>query len=206
MYPGAETYVVTLHVTSGFGCENDTVVTVNILPGPNALFTVNPSSANLFVDLTFTDQSTANGSPLADWYWNFADGDTSSLQNPVHQYDNEGQYDVMLIVTDEAGCQDTAVVMVPIYHGPLVPSAFSPNGDNNNDWLMVLGGNFETVDFKIYNNWGQVIFETQDPLSLGWNGIFNDEPQPIGVYVYVAKVTTYDGVEHVLSGDVSLIR
>lgn len=71
---------------------------------------------------------------------------------------------------------------------------------------MVLGGNFETLDFKIYNNWGQIVFQTQDPLSAGWDGTFKSEPQPIGVYVYVATVTTYDGVEHVLSGDVSLIR
>ncbi|MBI3136856.1 MAG: PKD domain-containing protein [Bacteroidetes bacterium] len=205
-YSSSQGYTVVLTVTSGFGCSDDTTANVTILPGPTADFDVNPSSANLYVDLTFTDQSVPNGSPLDQWLWNFADGDSSSLQNPVHQYDYEGEYDIELIVIDEAGCRDTAYLMVPIYHGPLVPSAFSPNGDNNNDWLMVLGGNFETLDFKIYNNWGQVIFETQDPLSMGWNGIFKDEPQPMGVYVYVAKVTTYDGVEHVLSGDVSLIR
>jgi len=201
---GSQTVVLT--VTSGFGCSDDTTVSVNILPGPDAAFTASPESANLFVDINFTDQSTANGSPLSEWYWNFADGDTASTQNAVHQYDNEGEYNVQLIVIDEAGCTDTAYLVVPIYHGPLVPSAFSPNGDNNNDWLMILGGNFETVDFKIYNNWGQIIFETQEPTSLGWDGRYKDEPQPIGVYVYVAKVTTFDGVEHVLSGDVSLIR
>lgn len=205
-YSSAQQYTVTLTVASGFGCSNDTVVDVNILPGPTADFSANPSSANLFVDINFTDLSTANGSPISQWLWDFADGDTSAIQNPVHQYDNEGQYNVGLIVIDEAGCQDTAYVLIPIYHGPLVPSAFSPNGDQNNDWLMVLGGNFETLNFKVYNNWGQLVFETNDPLSPGWDGTFNDEPQPIGVFVYVAVVTTYDGVEHLLSGDVSLIR
>lgn len=197
---------VILTVQSGFGCEDDTIVNVNILPGPNAEFSVNPASANLFVDIQFTDLSTPNGSPLSQWIWNFADGDSSNVQNPVHQYDTEGQYDVQLIVIDAAGCSDTAIVMIPIYHGPLVPSGFSPNGDGNNDFLMILGGNFETVDFKIYNNWGQLIYETTDPNDQGWDGRYKDEPQPIGVYVYVAKVTTFDGVEHTLAGDVSLIR
>ena len=205
-YAAATGYTVTLTATSSFGCTDDTTVNVTILPGPDAQFTANPGSANLFVDINFTDGSTANGSPLSSWFWNFGDGDTSNTQNSIHQYDNEGQYPVMLIVVDEAGCIDTAIVTIPIYHGPLVPTAFSPNGDSNNDWLMILGGNFETVDFKIYNNWGQVIFSTTDPSSLGWNGKYKDEDQPIGVYVYVAKVTTFDGVEHVLSGDVSLIR
>lgn len=205
-YGSAQGYTVVLSVTSGFGCSDDTTVNVNILPGPDAAFTVFPESANLFVDVDFTDESVANGSPLSQWLWNFADGDTSSAQNPVHAFNNEGEYNVQLIVIDEAGCSDTAIVMVPIYHGPLVPSAFSPNGDLNNDFLMVLGGNFESVNFKIYNNWGQVIFETNDPSSLGWDGTYKGEPQPIGVYVYVATVTTYDGEEHVLSGDVSLIR
>lgn len=205
-YSTAQGYTVTLTVTSGFGCTDDTVVNVNILPGPTADFTADPLIANLFVDINFTDQSVANGSPLNQWIWNFADGDTSSMQNPIHPYDNEGQYNVELIVIDEAGCRDTAYLMIPIFHGPLVPSAFSPNGDGNNDWLMILGGNFETVDFKIYNNWGQLVFETVDPSSQGWNGNFLDEPQPIGVFVYVAVVTTYDGEKHTLSGDVSLIR
>ncbi|MBK6526610.1 MAG: gliding motility-associated C-terminal domain-containing protein [Crocinitomicaceae bacterium] len=192
-YGSSQNYAVTLSVTSGFGCSNDTVVSVNILPGPTADFTANPLSANLFVDINFTDQSTANGSPLDQWLWSFADGDTSSLQNPVHAYDLEGQYNVELIVIDEAGCIDTAYLIIPIFHGPLVPSAFSPNGDGNNDLLMILGGNFESVDFKIYNNWGQLVFETTDPSSSGWDGNFKGEPQPIGVFVYVAVVTRYDG-------------
>ena len=71
---------------------------------------------------------------------------------------------------------------------------------------MLLGGNFSSVDFTIYNNWGEIVFNTQDVNSPGWDGTFKDEPQPLGVYVYVATVTTYDGEEHFLSGDVSLIR
>ncbi|MBK6526786.1 MAG: hypothetical protein IPG07_15275 [Crocinitomicaceae bacterium] len=55
---------------------------------------------------------------------------------------------------------------------------------------------------KQSNNRGQLAFETTDPQSSGWNGNFKGEPQPIGVFVYVAVVTRYDGEVVTLSGDV----
>jgi gliding motility-associated-like protein len=200
------TYEVNLTVSSGFGCVHDTLIAVTVNQGPLAKFSANPASVNLFVDINFIDQSIENEAPITDWQWDFNDGDSSAIQNPIHQYSLEGEYDVSLIVTDEFGCSDTAIVMVPIYHGPLIPSGFSPNGDGTNDVLMLLGGNFSEVDFKIYNNWGEIVFETTDVNSDGWDGTYKEEPQPLGVYVYVARVVTYDGVEHLLSGDVSLIR
>lgn len=205
-YPSEGAYDITLSVTSEFGCSHDTTITVLINLGPIASFDANPESANLYVDVNFTDTSVPNGAPLATWDWNFGDGETADTQNTIHQFNFEGEYNVELIVTDELGCKDTAYKIVPIYHGPLVPTAFSPNGDSNNDLLMLLGGNFSEIDFTIYNNWGEIIFATTEVDSPGWDGTYKGEPQPLGVYVYVAKVKTYDGVEHVLSGDVSLIR
>lgn len=199
-------YNITLSVTSAFGCTHDTTITLTVNKGPIASFDVNPESANLYVDINFTDQSIENGAPIVDWLWHFGDGDSAVTQNTVHQYDLEGEYSVELIVTDDFGCKDSAYKVVPIYHGPLIPSAFSPNGDSNNDFLMILGGNFSSVDLKIYNNWGELLFQTNEVNSPGWDGTYKDEPQPLGVYVYVATVTTFDGVEHLLSGDVSLIR
>ena len=71
---------------------------------------------------------------------------------------------------------------------------------------MILGGNFSSVDFRIYNNWGEVIYSTNDPNASGWDGTYKGIDQPLGVYVYTAVVTTFDGNEVLLEGDVSLIR
>ncbi len=205
-YNAPGTYEITLSVTSEFGCSNDTIIPLIINLGPTADFSVNPASTNPFVDITFTDESTEDGVPIISWDWDFDDGDSSNTQNTSHQYDTEGEYNVQLVIADELGCSDTAIQIVPIFHGPLVPSAFSPNGDSNNDFLFVVGGNFSAVDFTVYNNWGQIVFESSEVNIPGWDGTFKGEPQPLGVYVYVAKVTTFDGVEQILSGDVSLIR
>jgi gliding motility-associated-like protein len=100
---------------------------------------------------------------------------------------------------------DTAKNIVNIYLPPNVPSAFSPNGDGNNDNLFVYGGPYETLEFKIYNNWGEVIFKTNDA-TIGWNGTYNGVEQPVGVYVWTVKATTTDGGQHEISGDTSLIK
>ncbi len=207
-YAIAGNYDIYLSVTSSDGCSKDTTINVGILPGPTAEFSFDPTEgASVGDPVNFTDESTpGNAIPLATWSWDFDDSTYSNAQDPTHVFDPEGEYNVQLIVVDEEGCKDTVVHMVPVYHGPQAPTAFSPDGDGLNDYFMILGGDFETLDFKVYNNWGQLIYSQTDPNLPGWDGTFKDKEQPIGVYVFVATVTTYDGVEHLLSGDVSLIR
>lgn len=205
-YAVAGTYDVTLTVASGFGCTNSVTTAVTINEGPTASFNVSPPSGNVGDNIYFTDNSTSNPDDIVSWLYDLGDGNFIYSADGSHAYDPEGEYEVLLIVIDESGCTDTARVTVPIYHGPLVPSAFTPNGDGHNDLVMLLGGNFESVDFKIYNNWGEEIFATNEVDSQGWDGTYKGKEQPMGVYVYTAIVTTFDGEEHVLKGDISLIR
>jgi large repetitive protein len=71
--------------------------------------------------------------------------------------------------------------------------------------LHVLGGPFETVDFRLYNEWGHQVFISTDP-DLGWDGTMGGKPQPAGIYVYTVIGTTIDGREINISGNVTLIR
>ena len=201
-------HLVTLTVTSAYGCDSTLVQSIDVLPGPIADFEVLTSPSGPQETVNFNDLSTPGDSDIITWEWIFGDGDTTKFfeQNTTHAYADEGEYDVDLIVVDEDGCRDTATQDVIIFHGPQVPTAFSPNGDGENDNFMILGGNYEAIDFKVYNNWGEIVFETTDPESPGWDGTHKGAPQPIGVFVYIAVVTTYDGAEHTLNGDVSLIR
>ncbi|MBD3637102.1 MAG: PKD domain-containing protein [Crocinitomicaceae bacterium] len=206
-YSGTSVYSVNLSVTSGFGCSNDTTINTQVFQGPTAAFNVTPPSGNVGADINFTDASVADVNPIISWTYDF--GDSSGVvsgPDAIHQFDPEGEYEVTYVIMDDQGCTDTVQITVPIFHGPLVPSAFTPNNDGNNDFLMILGGNYETVDFKVYNNWGEVIYETQDPNAAGWDGTYKGIDQPMGVYVYTAVVTRFDGEEVTLSGDVSLIR
>ena len=110
-----------------------------------------------------------------------------------------------MIVTDVNGCTDTTCQQEIISMPPSVPSGFTPNGDGENDVFFVYGGPFKKLDFKIYNNWGELIFES-DKQSMGWDGKRKGIDQAIGVYVYTVVGITEDDKEHQLSGDVTLLR
>ena len=88
---------------------------------------------------------------------------------------------------------------------PKLPDAFSPNGDGMNDIFYVRGGPFETMELKIFNGWGEMVFETTDP-EFGWDGTHNGKPEINGVYVYTVVATSVEGQDFDRSGKVTLIR
>jgi gliding motility-associated-like protein len=115
----------------------------------------------------------------------------------------------MLIITSAGGCTDTIISDVTpeetLTTPVAIPTGFSPNGDGTNDVLHVLGGPFKEVDFSIYNEWGNLIYHTNDPDG-GWDGTYKGMLQPGGVYIYTATGTTIAGRFVKLSGNVTLIR
>ena len=114
-------------------------------------------------------------------------------------------------VTDKYGCQksDTLLITIKdvICEEPyiFVPNTFSPNGDGTNDILYVRGLTLISVDFAIYDRWGERIFATKDP-SIGWDGTYKDKPCQPGVYVYYLTATCIGGAEYVKKGNVTLMR
>ena len=65
-----------------------------------------------------------------------------------------------------------------------VPSAFTPNGDGNNDvFLPKYLCLFTSYQLKVYNRWGQLVFASTNPAD-GWDGRMGGSPQPPGVYVW----------------------
>lgn len=86
-----------------------------------------------------------------------------------------------------------------------VPNVFTPNGDGKNDVLYVYGNYVATIQFRIFNQWGQLIF-VSDNISNGWDGAYKGQQQPVGVYAYVLKVVLQDGVVINKKGAINLIR
>ena len=109
-YAGVGPYTVTLTVTTNNGCTNTRVRTVNTINAePQAAFNW-PAEVCTGSPAAFTDNSTAPGSTVTGWNWNFGDpasgaNNTSTLQNPTHIFSGPGTYTVTLNVTSAAGCQ-----------------------------------------------------------------------------------------------------
>jgi len=91
-----------------------------------------------------------------------------------------------------------------------IPNAFAPSAIGSSDVnTLKIYGTVKSAVLRIYNQWGQMIKELDNPLApggTGWDGTFDGKPQPTGVYVYVAKITYLNGKTETRSGSINLIR
>lgn len=210
-YTETGVYSVYLKITSPLGCEIDRNFAnlIRVEPSPLADFTFSPQQPTGFdPTVSFFDNSIDANS----WQWNFGGEGTSFDINPTYTFKDTGVYNVDLVVVHPSGCPDTASAVIDVV--PLVtyflPNAFSPNNDAKNDQFIGKGtllndiGNFS---MRIWNRWGEQVFETEDPFQ-GWNGTKNNTGQlsPQGVYAYRVMYTAPRGREKELSGHVTLVR
>lgn len=204
-YQQAGRYAVTLIASNPATCNKaDTVRrTITILPNPVALFDYTPIIPEPNTPLKFVNQSV----DAQRYRWAFGDGGTSSEESPEHFYKRSGNYKVCLTAISVAGCLDTLCrnIVADVRIAADVPNAFSPNGDGNNDVLYVRGAAIETFTFRLYNRWGQLIFETSS-LQKGWDGTWNGKPQEADAYAYTLTATFIDGTTASKSGHITLLR
>ena len=139
--------------------------------------------------------------------WSFGDGDTSILTDPIHQYNVTGLFDACLIAYNQFGCADTVCQEISTLIVPLidVPNAFTPNGDGINDKVFVRGFGITKMNFRIYNRWGQLVFQSVDEVN-GWDGKFKGVIQPMDSYGYTLEVTFGNGTRATKKGDITLVR
>lgn len=203
-------YNVSLTLTTNSGCTStfSAVNYVNVYPNPNADFDYNPNPVYISEPTVhFTDNSQVN---IATWHWNFGDNSVSPVQNPVHSYNDAGEYTVVLAVSNQYGCVDTVrkVVKVREDFNFYVPNAFTPNGDGNDDFFTGLGTDIGDFEMMIFDRWGNLIYKSND-YNQPWDGKIKHKGDIVqeDVYVYKIKVTEQDTHhEHVFNGHVSLLK
>ena len=122
-------------------------------------------------------------------------------------YRKTGLYKACLVAYGYEGCNDTICKMVPASVVPIidVPTGFTPNGDGVNDILYVRGAAIESLNFRIYNRWGQLVFHTTSA-EIGWDGKFNGKLQPMESYAYVLSATFIDGTTEEKKGNITLLQ
>jgi len=197
-----------LHVMDNNGCEKS-APTASIFIQPYApkvnwdttVIIGSPAPLNAFAGSGFTYTWTPLVTDL--------NCTTCVVYNPVSTTTNNITYSVM--VQDEHLCaivKNTYHVNVEIKVSIDVPTAFTPNGDGINDVIFPDGWGLRKLNyFKIFNRWGQLVFESND-LSIGWDGVFQGAPQNIETYVYQVSAETYLDKQPTLtkSGTFKLLR
>ncbi len=122
VYGSSGSYTVNLRTTGGNGCFKDSAqVFDRFFDKPIASFDVNNKTICQGADNIFTDMSTAPNSTIKSRLWNFGDGTTSTVTNPVKRFTNPGQYVVTLVVTNNENCvSDSFSQLITVYLQPVV--------------------------------------------------------------------------------------
>ncbi len=205
----ADTYLI--EAVDANGCTFDTSL---ILNDPNALalelsedyFEI--EGTNIIDLFLLTNASDVDSIIWSDGLKIFCD----DCLNPKIEVEESGTYEVSII--DEFGCLASARFQVVIKEvfSIFVPSTFSPNGDGVNDVLFIYTGDNidEIVKFEIYARWGEQVFSVNsvppnDP-DYGWDGSFLGKDMDPAVFAYYAVLKDINGEEHLVYGDITLIR
>lgn len=286
IYSTFGTYTITLvAIDSICGIRDTASITLEHTGGfkPTAIFSSEYSGCDHNLEAVFTNASPGNNT----YYWDFGDGTTAAVDDPVHSFPSEGSYQVMMVATDilcqtsdtayetltfkdtvpdpqvqvwhpqcnhgvlevqtlnhrdrflyhwdyegqsadgvdsrlafnEAGTHlvyltitdtlcsavyeyDFKVIIEEINRDTYIPNAFSPNADGVNDEFIITGDKCGKTDLlRIFNRWGEVVFETTRPYEVFWDGTYHGKDVPQAVYLYFLH--TPNGVKR---GHLTLFR
>lgn len=186
-------YQITHIISTEHNCMDTIVQTVTIPELPQAGFYYNSDNGlNIGATFNFIDTSFYSSS----YFWDFGNGDTSSIQNPSNTYFENGDYTVYQFVYNQFGCVDSAFTTITINTvtddiTQLIPNVISPNGDGKNDvWkLEFIDLLYPTATVEIYNQWGQRLFYSEG-YATPWDAKFNGEFVPEGNYYYVINLNS----------------
>ena len=208
-YAAPGIYTTYLSLTSPHDCFGDITLDtpVEALESPTAGFSFTPEAVDMRdPTVTIRDESAR----AAAWDYDFGPGGTSRERSPAVTLPGFGEYELVQAVTHANGCVDTArrLLTVDPFVRYVLPNAFTPNSDGDNERFRGVGFLELVTDFRmrIYSRWGELLFETDDP-DLGWDGTVmrNGEPAQPGVYLYVVDYASPEGTE-LLEGFVTLVR
>lgn len=194
-------YIVQLTVTTPFGTTSSTTntISVNEIPVLNA-------QRDTIIDIGDNAALVASSSSTGAYSWS-PDNDVNCPDCAVTFASPQDSTTYTVTLTDENGCsaESSVLVLVNFAAGIGVPSAFSPNGDGNNDILFVKGYGISSLNFTIYNRYGEVVFESSTQ-SIGWDGTFKNRDENPGVFTWVVQYDLVTGKSGKIKGNTTLIR
>ncbi|MES2828619.1 MAG: gliding motility-associated C-terminal domain-containing protein [Bacteroidota bacterium] len=207
-------YVESINKASGCISIGRTAVTLTVLPKLNAPnVTVQSATRNTITfqwnavtGATAYEVSIDNGLT-----WVAPTGGATGTNFTINGLKPDQSVSIRVRAVGQLSCQTSDASTVntkaenPQGNNVFVPNTFTPNGDGKNDIFYVYGNTITRIKLRVYNQWGQFIYESLN-LQSGWDGTFRGDLQPNGVYVYYLDAEFNDGSKSFKKGTITLLR
>jgi gliding motility-associated-like protein len=163
--------------------------------------------------LYLPDQATigANVQNVDTLYWDLGDTVTRFTQIGNYpaftsNYQDQGTYVIIAVGVNSLGCRTSDTLTLIVYRSMkiFIPNAFTPNGDQTNDFFEIFTDGVESYTMEIFDRWGTLIATLST--NQKWDGTVNGTPAPEGVYVVHVKARGYDGKTVERTASFTLIR
>lgn len=177
------------------GCTTTASGTVIVNPLPDVVLTTSSPT------ITSMENASISISGGGTYLWNNGDSTPIITVNP------QQTTTYCATVTSVEGCTKSNCITIIIQDISTlyVPNVFTPNGDGVNDVFYTPNSHIMSYELKIFNRWGQILFSSTDPLK-GWDGVYNGQAVPDGVYVYILEAKGADNVKYNKTGHITLIH
>lgn len=194
------TYVIRFSATNDYCPNVDTIRKLEVLETPKITLGRDTTICPTGQPILLQNLSTGND-PRNTYLWNTGDQTEQILAR------NAGIF--FLTGTNIEGCTSADTIVITRNCFLDIPSVFTPNGDGESDYFLprqLLSKGLQTFKMKIYNRWGQQVFETQQVEGRGWDGKMSGVDQPVGVYLYFIEATLQNGATEKYDGNLTLLR
>lgn len=202
--PATQRYILSVFDTKG--CPKPGLDTVVVTVRPEVIAFAGRDT-NVVIGQSL--QLNANGGVY--YNWSPATGLSSvTIANPVALYRSAfSAIRYRMIASDSMRCPDTAYLTVRVFQtapSVFVPTGFTPNADGLNDVIKpILAGIKKLNYFRIFNRWGQLVYETQQE-GQGWDGRLNGQLQGTHVFVWTVSAVDYLDQPYFAKGILTLVR
>ncbi len=196
----------TYTVTYDDGCFDPIIntITVNVIENID-VFILPSDMDTVFAEGEIIELTAMTEPAVIGATYNWSTGDSGQTISTTITDVNPSNFSVTVTTAD--GCvfeANASYEVIPALYD--FPNAFTPNNDDVSDYFnIVLRGNVEIVEFKIFDRWGEIVYDNETPLT-GWDGKKNEKLMPSDVYLFFAVIRRASGEEIVEKGDITLIR
>jgi gliding motility-associated-like protein len=211
-------------VNNGSAPVNATVIVTPLAKGcaglaRTATIIVDPNpKIDLGTDLTLSTGTITNlnsviqNGPIINWAWTPATGlSCTDCPSPVLTVTNDITYNVS--ITNIYGCIARDIISIFTFcknSQVFVPNAFTPDGDGLNDILMVRGKGIFVTSFRIFNRWGELVFQktnfNPNDKQYGWDGRVRGIPATTDVFIFTAEIICDNGIKYTYKGNTTLLK